>query len=377
MIKIGFVLNFNKKSWLGGYNYYKNFFYHLNKYSRIIEPVIITDNKKFLKKDLFFKNYKIYETILISRKKKFLRIFQKILVALLGYNFLFIRFLKKKKINALSHDNSLGIFSSVPSFPWFPDFQELHLPENFSFTDKFLRRLNVYLASLHSTKILVSSKSVQNDLMKISKRAYIKSQVIKHTDMISNKIKCITLKHIKKIFRLNKNYFVICDQFWKHKNHIIALKALNHLKNRGINFLIVCTGNMYDRRHPKYISDLKKYIEKHKLKDNFKVLGIVKERYLISLIKHSICLLKTSKSEGLSNSVEQAKNLGKRVILSNIPVHKEQKTKDCYFFKINDYTKLARLMVKINKISNKNIKKKKINSDFIKKYINLVKKKIN
>ena len=49
-------------------------------------------------------------------------------------------------------------------------------------------------------------------------------------------------------------------------------------------------------------------------------------------MKYSQSVINPSKSEGLSNSVEQAKALGKKVILSNIPVHKEQLSDNFYYF---------------------------------------------
>ena len=377
MIKIGFVFNFDKSSWLGGYNYYKNLFYFIDKYKKNIKPIIITANKKLIKKDLFFSKYKIYETNLVDGKNVFLRFFQKICLILLGQNFLFLNFLKKNNIDLLSHNFSLGYFSKIPSFPWFPDFQEIHLPENFSLKDKILRRLNVYIASLHATKIILSSKSAQKDLKKINSKAYKKSIVLKHEDILSTKIICISKNKTKKKFNIKKDYFIICDQFWKHKNHIVILKALKYLKNNNKNFLVISTGLMHDRRHPNYIMDLKKYISENKLEENFKTLGIVDEVDLMSLIKHSICLLKPSKSEGLSNSVEQAKNLGTKVIMSNISVHKEQKEKNCLLFQPDNHVKLSKLMMKVKKIKKK-IKNNKteIKSDFMKKYLKTIKESI-
>ena len=41
-------------------------------------------------------------------------------------------------------------------------------------------------------------------------------------------------------------------------------------------------------------------------------------------MRHSLALINPSYFEGWSTSVEEAKSLGKRVILSDIPVHREQ-----------------------------------------------------
>ena len=40
---------------------------------------------------------------------------------------------------------------------------------------------------------------------------------------------------------------------------------------------------------------------------------------------HSVAVINPSEFEGRSSTVEQAKSLGKQVILSNIKIHKEQK----------------------------------------------------
>ena len=47
MIRIGFIINFDKNDWLGGFNYFANLFRFILKHpNRKIEPIIITDNKK-------------------------------------------------------------------------------------------------------------------------------------------------------------------------------------------------------------------------------------------------------------------------------------------------------------------------------------------
>ena len=84
MIKVAFILNFRKKAWLGGYNYYINLFKCLHLLNnKKITPVIITDNRREILKDKFFKSYQIIETSLVNRGNLFIRIVQKILIIFL------------------------------------------------------------------------------------------------------------------------------------------------------------------------------------------------------------------------------------------------------------------------------------------------------
>ena len=350
MIRVAFILNFRKKAWLGGYNYYINLFKCLNLLNnKKITPVIITDNKREILKDKFFKSYQIIETNLVNRGNLFIRIIQKILIIFLSRNILLIKILKENGIKCLSHADSLGRKSSIASFPWFPDFQEINLPKNFSLKDKFFRKLNVIIATKHSTRIIISTKSVQQDLKKISISAFKKSSVIKHNALIENNIKFIELSVLKKKYDIKKNFFLVPNHYWQHKNHICILKALKYLKKKKIDFHVISTGLFHDHRESSHINFLNNYIKKNQLDTNYKILGVIPFIDMLSLMKYSLSVINPSKSEGLSNSVEQAKALGKKVILSNIPVHKEQLSDNFYYFNSNDNRKLAALMCKIAK----------------------------
>ena len=199
MYRIGFVLDFRKTNWLGGYNYFKNFLYliKLNQENQI-EPVIFTDSKANLLLDSFFSNIEIIENKRLFSKNSYIRILNKIIIIIFGKNLFLDNFFKRHNIVAISHSTFLGKKSSIKSFPWFPDFQEIYFPNNFSLKNILLRRLNIFLSEIHSTKIIVSSKSVQLDLLKINEKAYKKSNIIKHNFNIVN------FNKIKSIDYLNK-----------------------------------------------------------------------------------------------------------------------------------------------------------------------------
>ena len=185
MIRVGFIINFRKNNWIGGYNHFVNLFNYISSYpKKNIEPVLITDNLSRLKKENSFKKFKSISTKLVSNNNKFIRIINKILIIIFGKNFLLEKFLKKNNISILSHSGFTGNKSKIKSFPWFPDFQEIHFPENFTYKDRIFRKLNIALALKHSTKIIVSSKSVQKDLKKINYNCYKKSVILKHTNYV-------------------------------------------------------------------------------------------------------------------------------------------------------------------------------------------------
>ena len=166
-IRIGFIINYRLEGWLGVTNYYKNFFDIINlKKNSEFEIIILTDYFMTKNEQNKFKGIKIIRSNLFNRRSKLNKIFNLFSIILFGKNFLIDNFLEKKNIKIISHTNFTGKNSKVPSLKWFPDFQEFRYPENFNFKQKFARKLDIYLSSIHASKILVSSKSVQNNLKK-------------------------------------------------------------------------------------------------------------------------------------------------------------------------------------------------------------------
>lgn len=389
MIRVGFHYNFSKNSWLGGVIYLKNLFEGINENKNIkIKPVIITDSE-CTKDDLsFFKGIEVIKSNLFSRSN-FNRIINKIIILLLGKNFFIQKFLVKHKIDVMSHFSILGKKSKIPSIYWQPDFQEVNNPKYISLKRKFFRRLNLYMFSKHSNKVLLSSNTVKKELKKINFTAYKKSVVLRPIfSNLSTKL-YKGRKYLKKKFSIQNNYFFLPNHFWTHKNHILVLQSLIDLKkkNKMQNIQIVCTGLFNDYRNSNHKKKIIEIIKKNKLEDNFRILGVVSFEELMSLMKYSIAVINPSKSEGWSSTVEQAKSMGKFVLLSNLAVHKEQNPDRAFFFRSNDYLSLSKKIYKLkNKYSYKDelifIKKSfnetiKIKNIFILDYEKLIKQVIN
>ncbi len=366
MVKIAFVINFSNKTWNGGFNFFENLIFFLKKYEKKVKIAIITDSKKKIVFNENFKNIEILETSLVSHRFNIKRTLDKFLIILFGKSFFFETFLLKNHVNILSHASFCGKYSKIKSFPWFPDFQHLNFPKNFTTKNKIFRNLNVFLSSKHSTKIIVSSNSVKKDIKKISEMAYKKSKVLYHTNRIIDPKKIRSLDYLKKKFKIKKNFFLLPNHYWIHKNHFVVLKALNEIRNPG--FQILSTGMLLDHRDRNHIKKIQKYISEKKLKNIYKILDLVSFRDLCSLMKHSIAVINPSLSEGWGNSADQARKLGKPCILSKIPVHKELNYKHAKLFNPHNYKELGKLL---NNISKKRIKiKVKKNSLEGKNYIN-------
>lgn len=169
---------------------------------------------------------------------------------------------------------------------------------------------------------------------------------------------CPTLNHdllgydddeITKKYGINVPYFIISNQFWAHKSHDTAFKAMHKLVQKGLrDVAIVCTGFMGDYRGNEHIEYLIKLIDDLDIKDNIKLLGFIPKKDQIELMKHSLGVIQPSQYEGdCSGQVIDAISLGQRSIVSDIDVCKEVSYIDLItYFKLDDVNDLADKMIK-------------------------------
>jgi glycosyltransferase involved in cell wall biosynthesis len=62
------------------------------------------------------------------------------------------------------------------------------------------------------------------------------------------------------------------------------------------------------------------------------ILGVIPHDHIFHLMRQSLAVIQPSFFEGWSTTVEEAKSVGKRVILSDISVHREQNPPGAIFF---------------------------------------------
>ena len=355
MRRVGFLINFNYLKWLGGTSVIKNLINCINIHSKNeIEPILIIKKKLSQKEKKEFRNIKLLKTNFFQNQKLYTRIYNKFLILVFGKSKKYDDFFLKNKIDVLSHSNALsnslflGKKSSIKSLPFLADLQYLHYPQYFSFKNIILRKLNIIMCALHSTKIILSSFDVKKDLKKVSKIGFKRSVVHQFIFQSPKKNEILSKSFLKNKYKISTKFFYLPNQYRIHKNHIVVLKALKYLKkiNKLDNLLIISTGHSEDHRKINYFSEIKDFILKNNLEKNYRYLGIVPFNEVLSLIYHSVALIHPSKFEGRSSPVEQAKSIGKQIILSNINIHKEQNPKRGIYFSPNNFSKLSTIILK-------------------------------
>ncbi len=350
MIRVGFIINYDPINWLGGYNFTINLINAiLLLKNRKIEPVLIV-GKDYKLENINHHNFQIIKSNIFINQGILERLLNKFQILILGRSKKYDEFFKEHKIDIISHNSFfIGKKSIVKSFAWIPDFQFLHFPENYSLKVRILKKTNIIFTGLHSTKIILSSKCARSDLKKISINSFIKSIINSFVFKLIEKKNLLSLSKLQKKYFISKKFIYLPNQYMKHKNHILVLKSLNELlkKNKNKDIKIISSGHSKDHRDKFYFKKILYYLDKYNLKKNFIYLGVVPFKDVMSFTYHSIAVLNPSKFEGWSTSVEQAKAMNKKIILSNIKVHKEQNPKNAFYFRPNNHKELANIIEKV------------------------------
>ncbi len=141
--------------------------------------------------------------------------------------------------------------------------------------------------------------------------------------------------------RIREPFVLLPNQFWVHKNHEVVVEALRILRGRGKRVVVLCTGNTSDFRNPDHFRSLQGRIAEAGVSEDMRILGLVSYGELAFLMRAAVAILNPSLFEGWSTTVEEAKTLGKKVILSSSSVHREQAPERATYFDPHDAEALA------------------------------------
>ena len=335
----------NTPTWVGGLNYFVNLCEALNTLnSTEIEPVIFNDNS-LLPPPLC--NYQSLRWP--DRKRNGLifdycyRFFGKINKYFRHQND-FISFLLKNNISLFSHGYPLGKTSPIPSLCWIPDFQHRYLPQ--FFTKKEIKDRNKHHNNIadNSNALLFSSNIALNDFRKFHADSTCSTYVL-HFVAVPYSGSALYYEKVLNKYSITEPFLHVPNQLWAHKNHMVIVEALRICQSRGKCPLVISTGLKNDYRNPGYFRELSQKVREYGLEERLRFLGLIEYENVALLMRQSVCIVNPSLFEGWSTTVEEGKSLGKKILLSDIPVHREQSPERGLYFPSNDPEALAELML--------------------------------
>ncbi len=206
------------------------------------------------------------------------------------------------------------------------------LPGPLYFIKQFAYSLVFRKAALSSSKIIVPSDTVKEEIKKYYKLNDSKLQTI--YEGVDEKIFAGVDK------KIGSPYFVYAGNAYPHKNLTRLVEAIIMLnKNRDEKILLVIASarNVFIKRLERMVANLN-------ANDLVKLLGFVADVELGSLYKNSLGFVFPSLSEGFGLPGLEAMNSGTLLLASEIPVFKEIYDNNAIYFNPFDFSSIEKAM---------------------------------
>jgi len=342
-----------KRSWIAGVVYLQNLMYALDRYGNsdlfshsLILPEIDSD---FVRKESSGFSGKVvqYSTVFEIRQNWLSRL------NALGSK-------KKTQSTLQAIINEYGIHTLFPVFHhynqrmpvktigWIPDFQHLHFPEFFNAEERASRNRRFKELIEKTDHLVVSSYDALKDLEENFDFVPDRTSVLPFVTAPASDWFHDSIPHelLLRKHQISKRYLMFPAQFWKHKNHETLFKALSILKKRKKlrDIHLLCTGFQGDYRNPDHAPKLLRLLKEESLENHVTLPGVLPRKEQIQLLRHAEAIIQPSLFEGWSSLVEDARLFGKRILLSDIPIHREQNPENALFFDPMNSEQLAGML---------------------------------
>jgi glycosyltransferase involved in cell wall biosynthesis len=280
----------------------------------------------------------------------FSRIFNRLSDKMLKKQLIKVKLPAKKVVNFYYRTLNIDNSNLTNYYCWNPDFQDLYLPQFFTKAQLDARAYAYKQLINDREKIVFSSYSALNDFNKFFPENVNDKRVVRFVSSPDADFKSLSIDTLKNKFGIKGDYFIVSNQFWKHKNHRIVLEAFKEIFEKHQSFQLVLTGKEFDNRdsdNSRHISELKEFVVNNGLTDKILFLGFIDRSEQLKLMSEALAIIQPSLFEGWSTVVEDAKFLNQSIICSDIPVHREQLPDYDLFFEPTDRISLIRLIEKV------------------------------
>jgi len=341
--KLGIIFNFSS-SWMGGIIYILNVIKILDFLDDDNKPEIILFYRPDLQKFVDMVSYPFFKAV----EWRYPSVYNCYLQSWIFRKNVFVdEILKQYDLDGLYplHDYPTRTKTKTKLVCWYADLQHKYYPDFFTRRKILERNARIKFMLRNSQDLVVSSQVVADDFAKFFRLHNNLKIHIFHFVSVVNSLEGMDIKELQSKYKLPAKYFMISNQFHKHKNHKILFQTLALLKEKDIFVHFALTGRFPDKTQSPYIKDLHELIEENQLNNQIRFLGVIPRKEQLLLMKYSQAVIQPSLFEGWSTVIEDAISLQVPVIASSLPVNIEQLGKGGVYFDPYNPSELASILI--------------------------------
>jgi glycosyltransferase involved in cell wall biosynthesis len=133
-------------------------------------------------------------------------------------------------------------------------------------------------------------------------------------------------------YGLPAKYLLVCNQFWRHKNYEGLFEVVLALQADHPDLVLACTGSLYHPDQPDFGRDLVARIHTLDTNNAIRILDRIPKGDQMALMSACHAVVQPALYEGWGFVYEEARALGKPILISDLPVHRERPYAHARFF---------------------------------------------
>lgn len=335
--------------WTGGVNYLENLLSAVAEQNdRTVSPVLFAgtdaDPKVLTRLAPYLAEPPILSTV--WNNNKWMRIARLACGFGLQCDYLSEREFKRANIDVVfQHAAWYGCRFDIPTLAWIADFQHRRLPMMFSKFNFYWRDVGYWALSHCATRLMVSSQDAKRDCETYYPRSTGRVNAVPFAVRMGSSLSAGELQEIRGLYKLPEKFYFLPNQFWRHKNHLNLIEALQLIKQSDEDIVVVASGNPKDDRNPDHPQRVLDLVKNYGLEEKFIFLGLIPFQHILPLMRLSAGVVNPSFFEGWSTTVEEAKAVGAPMLLSDLPIHREQTEGNTPFFEPNNPENIAAVLM--------------------------------
>jgi glycosyltransferase involved in cell wall biosynthesis len=245
----------------------------------------------------------------------------------------------------------LGWRLPLPAIAWIPDLQHRFMPHLFSRSAWWKRELGFHAQIRACRMVMCSSEDTREALERLYPACRGRVKAVRFAVRAPAMLPHQAAQEAARRHGMPDRFFFMPNQFWVHKNHRLVADALALLRGQGREVTVLASGQQRDPRNEEHAPAVLAHVRAAGLQDIFVAPGLLPYADLAPLMQASAALLNPSRFEGWSTTVEEARAMGVPMLLSDIPVHREQAGDLAQFFDPGSPDDLARSLAQFEPLA--------------------------
>lgn len=235
------------------------------------------------------------------------------------------------------------VTQGVPWVGYIPDFQHKYLPQFFSDGERLKRDQEFGRMLANADAVVVNARDVAKDIDTYYPSHRARIYAMPFSPAPAADAFSVDIAEACCRYAVKGPYFIICNQFWKHKDHGTAFRAFAEVAKRHPMLKLVCTGACSDYRFPDHFGQLMQKATIDGVADRILVLGLIPKLDQIALMRGALALVQPTLFEGGpgGGAVYDAVSVGQRSLVSDIAVNTEIDEPGVTFFEAGNAASLA------------------------------------